>query len=73
MLPGPAGALSVVVRARARRLHVLLYRVAEIDLDEIVKARYDFDPVGHYARPDVFRLTVDENTPKSSTAPDPLP
>ncbi len=33
---------------------------AEIDLDEIVKARYDLDPVGHYSRPDVFRLTVNE-------------
>ena len=33
---------------------------AEIDLAEIVRARYDFDPVGHYARPDVFSLTVDE-------------
>ena len=33
---------------------------AEIDLDEIVKARFDFDPVGHYSRPDIFKLTVDE-------------
>jgi nitrilase len=33
---------------------------AEIDLDDIVKARYDLDPVGHYSRPDVFKLTVDE-------------
>ena len=33
---------------------------AEIDRREIVKGSYDFDPVGHYARSDVFRLTVDE-------------
>ncbi len=33
---------------------------AEIDLDEIVRARYDFDPVGHYSRPDIFKLEVDE-------------
>jgi nitrilase len=33
---------------------------AEIDLAEIVQARLDFDVTGHYARPDVFRLTVDE-------------
>jgi nitrilase len=32
----------------------------EIDLAENPRARYDFDPVGHYARPDIFSLTVDE-------------
>jgi nitrilase len=39
--------------------------VADLDLEEIVRGKFDFDVVGHYARPDVFRLTVDEN-PKSS-------
>lgn len=33
---------------------------AEIDLAVIPEARYDLDVVGHYARPDVFSLTVDE-------------
>ncbi|WP_342805972.1 carbon-nitrogen hydrolase family protein [Alteromonas sp. M12] len=33
---------------------------AEIDLDQIVKARYDLDPAGHYSRPDIFQLTVNE-------------
>ena len=35
---------------------------AEIALDDIARARLDFDAVGHYARPDVFRLTVDETS-----------
>jgi nitrilase len=33
---------------------------AELDLGELARARFDFDPVGHYARPDVFTLHVDE-------------
>jgi nitrilase len=32
--------------------------IADLDLDEIPKSKYDFDVVGHYARPDVFRLYV---------------
>ena len=30
--------------------------VAELDPDEITQGKFDFDAVGHYARPDVFRL-----------------
>ena len=33
---------------------------AEIHREEIVEGKYDLDVVGHYARPDVFRLTVNE-------------
>lgn len=34
--------------------------VADLDLNELVRAKFDFDVVGHYARPDVFRLEVNE-------------
>jgi nitrilase len=33
---------------------------AEIDLGEIARSKYDFDVVGHYARPDIFQLHVNE-------------
>jgi nitrilase len=33
---------------------------AELDLGQISEGKYDFDVVGHYARPDVFKLSVNE-------------
>jgi nitrilase len=33
---------------------------ADIDLDDVARGKFDFDATGHYARPDVFRLVVDE-------------
>jgi nitrilase len=35
---------------------------ADLDLDEIARAKLDFDVVGHYARPDIFQLHVDERS-----------
>lgn len=34
--------------------------VAEIDRAQIIRGKYDLDVMGHYARPDIFQLTVDE-------------
>jgi nitrilase len=34
--------------------------VADLDLTEIPRSRFDFDVTGHYARPDVFQLFVNE-------------
>ena len=47
VLAGPAFGQETVLRA-------------DLDLDRIAEAKYDFDVVGHYARPDVFALSVDE-------------
>ncbi|MCC7100602.1 MAG: nitrilase, partial [Rubrivivax sp.] len=33
---------------------------ADLDLGEIARGKFDFDAVGHYARPDVFQLQVNE-------------
>jgi nitrilase len=41
---------------------------ADLDLDEIARGKFDLDVTGHYARPDVFRLIVDE-APKSPVSP----
>lgn len=53
---------------------------ADLDLTEIARGKYDLDVVGHYARPDVFRLLVNErsaasvetNAPAVSTMDDPF-
>ncbi len=37
---------------------------ATIDLNEVRKERQNFDPSGHYARPDVFELTVNTQRQK---------
>ena len=47
---------------------------ADLDLAAIAGAKFDFDPVGHYARPDVLRLNVDTE-PRQAVrfGPDPVP
>lgn len=39
---------------------VILY--ADLDLAEVARGKFDLDVAGHYARPDVFQLIVNEET-----------
>ena len=43
---------------------------ADLDLDEIVRGQYDLDVVGHYARPDIFQLTVNQRVQSAVTLTD---
>jgi nitrilase len=47
--------------------------VADLDLDDITRGRYDFDAAGHYSRPDLFTLLVDrrEQSPVAMRDPEP--
>jgi nitrilase len=49
--------LGEVLAGPARDGETIL--TADLDLAEIARGKFDMDVVGHYARPDVFRLTVD--------------
>jgi len=40
---------------------------AEVDLRQIIRGKYDFDVVGHYSRPDIFQLHVDERPKRAVT------
>ncbi len=43
---------------------------ANLDLDDIARGKFDFDVVGHYARPDVFQLKVNEQPTRAVTSTD---
>lgn len=58
--------LGEILAGPARGGEEILY--ASIDLDEIARGKFDFDVAGHYARPDVFQLVVDE-APKPPVSP----
>ncbi len=46
---------------------------ADIDLEQVRLARRTFDAVGHYARPDIYRLTVDRSARAPVTLVDSRP
>ncbi|GJE79506.1 nitrilase-related carbon-nitrogen hydrolase [Methylorubrum thiocyanatum] len=45
-------------------------RLAELDRADIVRGKFDFDVVGHYARPDIFSLSVNERPLEPVTVTD---
>jgi nitrilase len=47
--------------------------IAEIDRTQIVRGKFDLDVVGHYARPDIFQLLVDERPKRPVTFSDSAP
>ncbi len=50
-------------------------RVAELDRRRIARGKYDLDVVGHYARPDIFSLSINmsaQHTASFGTVPGPL-
>lgn len=43
-----------------------MYGEETILLDQIVESQFDFDVSGHYSRPDVFQLSVNEREQKTA-------
>lgn len=41
--------------------------LAELDRNQIIRGKFDLDVVGHYARPDIFQLQVDEQPKRPVT------
>lgn len=52
------GPMGNVLAGPAREQECIL--TADLDTGEIAEGKFDLDTVGHYARPDIFRLVVNE-------------
>jgi nitrilase len=58
--------MGTVLAGPARGAEAVL--TADLDLDQIVRGKFDLDVTGHYARPDVFRLIVDTRSKQAVTS-----
>jgi nitrilase len=79
-LPGPVEADTVLIAGGSLIVNPLGQVLAgphrggeailtvEPDLGDLARGKYDLDVTGHYARPDVFRLIVDETRKPAITA-----
>ena len=54
--------LGKILANAGNKKRAIIY--ADINLDDIIKGKYDFDVVGHYSRPDIFKLKVNKKTKK---------
>ena len=54
--------LGKVLASAGNKKRAIIY--SEINLDEIIQGKYDFDVIGHYSRPDIFKLKVNKKSKK---------
>ena len=54
--------LGKVLASAGNKKRTIIY--SEINLDEVIQGKYDFDVVGHYSRPDIFKLIVNKKSKK---------
>ena len=54
--------LGKVLASAGNKKRAIIY--SEVNLDEIIQGKYDFDVVGHYSRPDIFKLKVNKKSKK---------
>lgn len=57
------GPLGEIIAGPVYNESTIIY--ADIDRDTLVRSKLDFDPVGHYARPDVLSVHVDKEEKKA--------
>ena len=61
----PRSYVGFPIAVRPKDLQGETILTADIDIDDITRAHFDLDVNGHYARPDIFQLVVNEEARKS--------